>query len=356
MTKTHMRREIEEIPEAVARLLDRSGPALVEAGRGISARDPHFVVTVARGSSDHAATFMKYAVELTAGLAVASVGPSVASIYGARLRLEGSACLAISQSGKSPDIVAMVESARRRGALTVALTNTAGSPLALASDHAIDILAGPERSVAATKSFVNSAVAGLALMAHCTGDEPLLAALRELPEHFRKAVRCDWTVLADALEGQNSMFVLGRGPSLAMKPSAASASRCASQKAARPGEPASSPVSISQVALNPSLPSRARNTARRAARLMLCWPLLSAVPRPYQRSPSTCRRHGSRPASHLAALPRTTSPWPYSSTVGNAASSMRRATRIGRSTYAGLGYTRQVKPSCCSWGSSSSRR
>ncbi len=221
MTKTHMRREIEEIPEAVARLLDRSGPALVEAGRGISARDPHFVVTVARGSSDHAATFMKYAVELTAGLAVASVGPSVASIYGARLRLEGSACLAISQSGKSPDIVAMVESARRRGALTVALTNTAGSPLALASDHAIDILAGPERSVAATKSFVNSAVAGLALMAHCTGDGPLLAALRELPEHFRKAVRCDWTVLADALEGQNSMFVLGRGPSLAIAAEAA---------------------------------------------------------------------------------------------------------------------------------------
>ena len=81
-TITHMRREIEEIPEAVARLLDRSGAALAEAGRGIRERDPHFVVTVARGSSDHAATFMKYAVELTAGLAVASVGPSIASIYG----------------------------------------------------------------------------------------------------------------------------------------------------------------------------------------------------------------------------------------------------------------------------------
>ncbi|MGP2491017.1 SIS domain-containing protein [Mesorhizobium sp. PUT5] len=221
MTKTHMRREIEEIPEAVARLLDRSGPALVEAGRGINARDPHFVVTVARGSSDHAATFMKYAVELTAGLAVASVGPSVASIYGARLRLDGSACLAISQSGKSPDIVAMVESARRRGALTVALTNTAGSPLALASDYAIDIMAGPERSVAATKSFVNSAVAGLALMAHCTGDEGLLSALRGLPEKFREAIACDWMGLAGALEGHGSMFILGRGPSLAIASEAA---------------------------------------------------------------------------------------------------------------------------------------
>ncbi|RUT82425.1 aminotransferase, partial [Mesorhizobium sp. USDA-HM6] len=104
---THMRREIEEIPEATARLLDGSADVLSEAGRGIRERDPSFVVTVARGSSDHAATFMKYAVELTAGLAVASVGPSIASIYGARLRLAGSACLAISQSGKSPDIVAM---------------------------------------------------------------------------------------------------------------------------------------------------------------------------------------------------------------------------------------------------------
>jgi glucosamine--fructose-6-phosphate aminotransferase (isomerizing) len=220
-SKTHMRREIEEIPEAAARLLDRSGPVLTDAGRAIRERDPHFVVTVARGSSDHAAAFMKYAVELTAGLAVASVGPSVASIYGAKLRLAGSACLAISQSGKSPDIVAMAESARESGALTVALTNTADSPLARASDYAVDILAGPERSVAATKTFVNSAVAGLALMAHCTNDEALLAALRQLPEHFRAAIDCDWMALAGALERQNSLFILGRGPSFAIASEAA---------------------------------------------------------------------------------------------------------------------------------------
>ena len=112
---THMRREIEEIPDAVARLLDGSRAALAEAGRDIAKRDPRFVVTVARGSSDHAATFLKYAVELTAGLAVASVGPSVASIYNAPLKLSGSACVAISQSGKSPDIVAMAEAARKAG-------------------------------------------------------------------------------------------------------------------------------------------------------------------------------------------------------------------------------------------------
>lgn len=218
---THMRREVEEIPQAVARLLDGSAAALAEAGRGIRARDPDFVVTVARGSSDHAATFLKYAIELTAGLAVASVGPSVASIYGAELRLAGSACLAVSQSGKSPDIVAMATSAGKRGALTVALTNSAESPLARACAYSIDILAGPERSVAATKTFVNSAVAGLALMAHCTGDEALLAALKELPGHLARAIACDWMALAGALEGQESLFILGRGPSFAIASEAA---------------------------------------------------------------------------------------------------------------------------------------
>lgn len=196
-TKTHMRSEIEEIPQAVARLLDGSAPALIEAGHGIRELDPNFIVTVARGSSDHAATFLKYAIELTAGLAVASIGPSVASIYGAKLRLNGSACVAVSQSGKSPDIVAMAESARQRGALTVALTNTTDSPLARTCTYSIDILAGPERSVAATKTFVNSAVAGLALMAHCTNDETLLAALRNCPSiSTRRSPATGWRLPA----------------------------------------------------------------------------------------------------------------------------------------------------------------
>ncbi|PSJ62264.1 SIS domain-containing protein [Pseudaminobacter soli (ex Li et al. 2025)] len=216
-----MRREIEEIPDAVARLLDGSKAALTEAGHDIAKRDPRFVVTVARGSSDHAASFLKYAVELTAGLAVASVGPSVASIYRAPLKLNGSACVAISQSGKSPDIVSMAGAARKAGSLTIALTNTPGSPLAKACEHTIDILAGVEKSVAATKTFVNSAVAAVALMAHCTDDQALLAALAELPGHFRKAVDCDWMELAGALDGANSLFILGRGPSFAIANEAA---------------------------------------------------------------------------------------------------------------------------------------
>ncbi len=197
---TYMRREILEIPEAAARLLDASDGAVAAAGRQLRELSPRYLTTVARGSSDHAAAFLKYVVELTAGVPVASLGPSIASIYGAKLRLDGSACLTISQSGKSPDIVAMAQAARAGGALTIAITNTRGSPLAEASDHAIDILAGVEKSVAATKSFVNSAIAGLLLLAHWTDDRDLLAALRSLPEHLSKAIDCDWIGIAEALD------------------------------------------------------------------------------------------------------------------------------------------------------------
>lgn len=218
---THMRREIAEIPQAVARLLDGSGGAIAAAGRAIRAADPRFVATVARGSSDHAAGYLKYAVELTAGLAVASIGPSVASIYRSRLRLDDAVCLAISQSGGSPDIVAMAETARASGALTVAITNTPGSPLSAACDFPIDIRAGEERSVAATKTFVNSAVAGLALMAEATDDDRLRSALAALPDRLSEAIGCDWMPLAAAVDDRPSLYILGRGPSFPIAEEAA---------------------------------------------------------------------------------------------------------------------------------------
>jgi glutamine---fructose-6-phosphate transaminase (isomerizing) len=218
---THMLREIAEIPDATQRLLDQSGNALAQAGAAIAALDPAFLTTVARGSSDHAAAFLKYAVELAAGIPVASLGPSIASIYGARLKLAKSASISISQSGKSPDIVAMAKAVRDGGALTIAITNTAGSPLAEASDHAIDIRAGVEKSVAATKTFVASAVAGLAILGHWIGDKTLLAALNELPGHFSRAIACDWMEVAGALAKGSSLFILGRGPSAAIANEAA---------------------------------------------------------------------------------------------------------------------------------------
>jgi len=218
---THMRLEIEEIPDATRRLLAESAAQMVAAGAALRDRQPAMVATIARGSSDHATAFLKYAIELTAGVPVASIGPSIVSIYGRELKLAGCAAIAVSQSGKSPDIVAMEESARRNGALCIALTNTAGSPLALAADLTVDLRAGVETSVAATKSFVSSVVAGLGILAHWTGDEGLLAALQALPDAFGRAVVADWTPLLAALKGRDSLYVLGRGPALAIAQEAA---------------------------------------------------------------------------------------------------------------------------------------
>ena len=218
---TLMRREIEEIPEAAARLLAQTEALLASAGQALKRKNPAVIVTIARGSSDHAANFLKYAIELTAGIPVASIGPSIVSIYGRELKLDRAAAIAISQSGKSPDIVAMTEAARRAGALSFAITNTPGSPLAAAADFTIDLHAGAERSVAATKTFVSSVVAGLALIAHWTADEKLLAALATLPVALRDAVACDWSPLLEALDGHQSLYVLGRGPALAIASEAA---------------------------------------------------------------------------------------------------------------------------------------
>jgi glucosamine--fructose-6-phosphate aminotransferase (isomerizing) len=219
--QTNMRKEIDEIPEAAARVLATSKDAIAAASKALRERDPQFFVTVARGSSDHAALFLKYAIELTAGRPVASLGPSLASIYGARLHLSGGAAIAISQSGKSPDIVAMADGATKGGAVSIALTNTLPSPLADACLHALDISAGPEISVAATKSFVNSIVAGLAVLAEWTGDETLAHAVLTLPDHLQKAVALDWSELAGDLAEAQSLYVLGRGPGLAIASEAA---------------------------------------------------------------------------------------------------------------------------------------
>ena len=218
---TFMRQEIDEIPQAVARFLQSSRPALVEAGRLLRDRDPATLVTIARGSSDHASAFLKYATELTAGIPVASIGPSVMSIYGRQLKLRHCAAIAISQSGKSPDILAMAQSARKSGAATIAITNTADSPLAAAADVTINLDSGEEKSVAATKTFVASVVAGLALLAHWQQDDGLMAAIEALPDLLQQAIGCDWPPLMGALDQHEALYVLGRGPALAIANEAA---------------------------------------------------------------------------------------------------------------------------------------
>lgn len=214
--ETKMRSEVEDIPHAVQRLLDKSLPEIKNAADAARALDPRIVCTVARGSSDHAATYLKYAIELNVGIPVASIGPSVSSIYGAQLNMERGVCVGISQSGQSPDITSMIKSAGAGGALTIAITNDSLSPLADASAHVLNIQAQLEKSVAATKTFVTSIVSGLLLLAHWTRNEDLLTSLHELPELSAKAISCNWQCLADRMKDDGSLYVLGRGPSFAI--------------------------------------------------------------------------------------------------------------------------------------------
>ncbi len=216
-----MYQEVREIPLAVQRLLDKSGADIAAAAKAVRDLDPAVIVTVARGSSDHACTYLKYAAELTLGLPVASVGPSVSSIYGAKLRLAKMLCISVSQSGKSPDIVDLARASHAGGALALAITNDARSPLAEAADRVIDIQAGPERSVAATKTFVTSAVAGLALLADWKQDRALQAAIAGLPERLALACEADWSALTTFMTDENSLFTIARGPSFAMSGEAA---------------------------------------------------------------------------------------------------------------------------------------
>ncbi|QQR41148.1 SIS domain-containing protein [Devosia rhizoryzae] len=216
-----MRQEVDQIPGVVATFLQASAPMLDEAAARLRREDPALVVTVARGSSDHASAYLKYAIELKLGLPVASVGPSIASIYGRDLKLDRTVAIAVSQSGKSPDIVGMAQSAKRSGATTIAITNTPGSPLADASDFTVDLHAGVEKSVAATKTFVASVVAGLALLARWSNDAELKAAVDALPESLAQAVACDWSEMIGALDGHSALYVLGRGPGFAIANEAA---------------------------------------------------------------------------------------------------------------------------------------
>jgi glucosamine--fructose-6-phosphate aminotransferase (isomerizing) len=221
MAETQMRREVLEIPSAVDRLLRNGGDDIKAAADAIRAQDPSFMVSVARGSSDHVATYLKYASELLMGTPIASIGPSIASIYKRQLNLKSAVCLSVSQSGRSPDIVEMARMARAGGALSVAMTNHPDSPLAQVADHALNLHAGPELSVAATKTFVNSTVAGIWLLAEWAEDAALLAAIHNLPEKLESAVLIDWPAAREALEGRNSIYCLGRGPAYAISNEAA---------------------------------------------------------------------------------------------------------------------------------------
>lgn len=207
-----MAQEAAEAPQAVARFLDHNAQALADLGARLRRAPPPVVLTCARGSSDNAAAYFKYLCEIVTGVPCASVGASVVSVYGAALKAEGALCLTISQSGQSPDIVALQQAAKAAGAVTVALVNVAESPAARNADICLALQAGAERSVAATKSFIASCAAAAAIVAQWSGDAALQAAVARLPETLAAAVRLPWPGFTAFAKDAASLFVLGRGP------------------------------------------------------------------------------------------------------------------------------------------------
>ncbi len=212
--RTHMAAEIGQTPDVVSRLLQREGSALAALGAHLRRLDPPVIVTCARGSSDNAAAYFKYLSEILLGVPVASIGPSVASLYHAPLRLKGAVVISVSQSGESPDIVALQAAARDAGAFSIAMVNQVASPLATTAEAVIPLHAGIESSVAATKTCLASAVALAALVAEWRDDAVLRGAVLRLPDALAATLAHGWDAAMPTFEAAQSAYVVGRGPAL----------------------------------------------------------------------------------------------------------------------------------------------
>ncbi|WP_197078497.1 SIS domain-containing protein [Hoeflea sp. IMCC20628] len=213
--------EANESPAVVERLLRGQARVIGEVGAWLRDHPPALVTMAARGSSDHAATFFKYLMEVSTGIPVASIGPSVASVYKQRLRLPSAVHFTVSQSGASPDIVALQAAAKDGGARTVAIVNVADSPVAREADLTILLGAGPEKSVAATKSFITSAAALAAIVSSAAGDTGFKRGLDALPEALSRTSMIDMAASQEVIAASHSLYTCGRGTGLGIAMEAA---------------------------------------------------------------------------------------------------------------------------------------
>jgi len=219
--QTAMYLEASQAPAAIARQAESAGEALAVLARRLQTQPPRLVVTLGRGSSDHAATYAKYLIETRLGIPVSSFAPSVGSLYETSPRVAETICLVISQSGRSPDLLAAAKRLKSGGAFVVALVNEDLSPLGHLADLVLPLCAGPEKSVAATKSYIASLAMILRIVQAWSDDQPLLAALDTLPEKLEHAWALDWSPAIPPIEAQRQLFVIGRGLALGIAQEAA---------------------------------------------------------------------------------------------------------------------------------------
>jgi glutamine---fructose-6-phosphate transaminase (isomerizing) len=210
LIRTAMAREIREIPLATERLLAERDLVASVADR-IRRADPRVVVISGRGSSANAGTILRYLFETRAGLLVSTSAPSVVTTYRQSIDMRNAVFIVVSQSGRSPDLVAGARAARESGALTIAIVNDVTSPVAEACELTLQVGAGPERAVAATKSVVLSMVISGQLVASLTSDHALNEKLTQLPQRFSDALGCDWSAWSGSFAAARAAFVIGRG-------------------------------------------------------------------------------------------------------------------------------------------------
>ena len=213
MTTSAMASEIGESAEVVARII-RARAATRDIAARLAVGAAPLCVICGRGSSGHAGVFLRYLVETRLRLPVSAGAPSVITAFRVPLKLRNALFIVISQSGRSPDLVAATRAARDAGARTVAIVNAAASPVADSAEFVIPIEAGREHSVAATKTVIGSMAAGAALVAECADDGPLRGALERLPGRLSHALAIEWSSVADDLARASAVFVAGRGPAL----------------------------------------------------------------------------------------------------------------------------------------------
>ena len=216
-----MAAELREASAAVDRQAQSLAAPVAALVSRLMRRPPDIVVTCARGSSAHAATFAKHLIERHLGIPVAAAAPNIATIYRRPLRLEHQLFLAISQSGSSDDLIEATVMAREAGALTAAVVNDVESPLASVAEVVLPMAAGAELSVAATKTLVASLAAVLRLTATWLGNDAMRAACDRLPNRLAGAAEIDWSEAVEPLAKVQSLVAVGRGPTLAIAREAA---------------------------------------------------------------------------------------------------------------------------------------
>jgi glucosamine--fructose-6-phosphate aminotransferase (isomerizing) len=213
MAISAMASEIGESADVVARIV-RNRAATRDIARRIGIGSAPLCVVCGRGSSGHAGVFLRYLVETRLRLPVSASAPSVITAFRTPLMLRHALFIVISQSGRSPDLVAATRSARDAGARTVAIVNASSSPVAAEAEFVVPIEAGEEHSVAATKTVIGSMAAGADLVAELADDGALRGALDRLPERLHRAMALDWSGIADDLSGASAVFVAARGLAL----------------------------------------------------------------------------------------------------------------------------------------------